>query len=193
MAVAESVPAPTELEAGLAPQSDLRLSLLMASLLGGQIDVSEGPFPGENQARNALALGVAIDHMLSRTFYVGLAPQYVVNVQKSLGGESFRQFDVALRMGAQSQLTQRLHLFSHIAGGYSMMLLSADSGLGDTHPKGMFVSFATGGTFDIASSLFATAELGYQLALDKTGVDGGRTLSVNTRFLRCGLGFGLRL
>jgi hypothetical protein len=166
----------------------IRASVTVLPMFAGQFDASSGNFPGENEAATALAVAPAIDVALGDHFYVGLAPQLINNVQKKLGGPTHLQLDLSLRLGVVGKLGERVSVFSHLLPGYSLLKLEDD----DSNPHGILLGFATGLMVNVTSSFFVSAEMGYQFGRHVArpfGVDE----FFNTRYLRAGLGIGLRL
>ncbi|HEY0709894.1 MAG TPA: hypothetical protein VGG33_23980 [Polyangia bacterium] len=166
----------------------IRASVTVLPMFAGQIDISQGIFPGENEAATALAVAPAIDVALGEYFYVGLAPQLINNVQKKLGGPTHLQLDLSLRLGVLGKLGERVSVFSHLLPGYSVLKLEDD----DSNPHGVLLGFATGVMVNVTSSFFASGEMGYQFGRH-VARPFGSDASFNTRYLRAGLGIGLRL
>ena len=166
--------------AATADDSKMRLGVVLVPMPIGSLK-SPG---GSVDSAVAFAVMPVFDYLVLPNLFVGVAPSYAFNVKaKDGGGDASSQIDLLLRVGGGLPLNEKLQLYGYAAPGYSIVRPPE----GDS-AKGLVLGLHAGAMFDIATKLFLSGEVGYQLGFQKVS-----DVDLKTNYLQIGLGIGKRI
>jgi hypothetical protein len=137
----------------------------------------------------AFAVMPVADFTLYRHLFFGLAPCYTFNLRAN--GSTARpahELDLLVRVGGQAPVTDRLKLYGYLSPGYSY-LRQLPEGNGS---EGLVVGLHGGGMFDITTTFFVNAEIGYQEGFQRATI-AGVDRAFGASFLQIGVGAGVRI
>jgi hypothetical protein len=171
----------TEATAG---DSKMRLAVMLVPMPLGSLKTNLGGTESSADSAVAFAVMPVFDYLVLPNLFVGVAPSYAFNVKaKDGGGDALSQIDLLLRVGGGYPLNEKLQLYGYGAPGYSIIRPSE----GDS-AKGLVLGLHAGAMFDVASKVFLSGELGYQLGFQKVS-----DTDLKTNYLQIGLGVGMRI
>jgi hypothetical protein len=166
------------------PASKMRVGLNLVPMPFGTLK------GGNTSTDAAFAFGVAafFDYSITPNFFIGVAPQYILNLKaKDGGGDASKELDLQLRLGGGAPVSDKIQLYAYVSPGYGIIMPpTGDSG------KGLMVGIHAGGMMDVSPTVFVAAELGYQIGFQKVDV-GGTSVDFKSNFFQIALGGGLRL
>jgi hypothetical protein len=165
---------------------------LAFTLVPEPFGVLKSGFPGSQPSVSsvfAFAVMPVADFTLYRHFFFGLAPCYTFNVRANGSTATpAHELDLLVRIGGQAPITDRLQLYGYLSPGYSY-LRQLPEGNGS---EGIVVGLHGGGMFDVTTTFFVNAEIGYQEGFQRAtiaGLDG----TFGASFLQIGVGAGVRI
>jgi hypothetical protein len=176
---------PTTVSAELGDASRMRLGLVLSPMPTGTFKGAAGST--DTDAKFAFALMPTFDLGLSQFFFIGLAPQFIFNVQPTPTGEAGQELDLRVRLGGIAKVADTIRLFGYAAPGYSFIMVPKKAA-GQENPTGLVVGFAAGAAFDLSPAMYLSAELGYQV-----GYQAANSVDFKSNYLHVGLGLGVRL
>jgi hypothetical protein len=177
-------PTPTVM-GSLGETSALRLGITLAPMPTGTLKSNFLGVESSSSSAFAFAIAPTLDYSINQFVFVGLAPQYIINVKgKDAPGSAGSELDLRLRVGGNAKVADTLMLYGYLAPGYGIVMPSGD---GDS-AKGLVLGFAAGAMLDFTPSVFGNAELGYQVGYQKVS-----DVDAKTNFLHIGIGLGFRL
>ncbi len=186
----------------LGEPSVMRLSLTLAPMPMGTIKSGANGKENSTDLGFAFAIAPAFDYSINQFLFVGLAPQFILNVKPkdempNVKNDAWKQLDLRVRVGGNAKIADTAMLYGYLAPGYSMLMLpdsAKTAGVDD--PAGFILGFAAGAMYDLTPDVFLNGELGYQVGYQKVS---GTFMGVKvegdskTNFLHVGVGLGLRL
>jgi hypothetical protein len=186
--------APGRLQAQeLPPDSRMRLGLTLVPMPFGSLTLASTIYPGVSvsgsvDAKVAFGIMPSFDYLLTRYFFVGVAPQLTFDVKpQNATGDAARELDLLIRLGANAPIADTIQLYGYIAPGYSVVMLPhLDDG------TGFCLGFHGGAMFDLTPKAYLAAELGYQFGYQSTSIL-GQSVDTKTNYFHLGLGAGVHL
>jgi hypothetical protein len=139
----------------------------------------------------AFGLRPAFDYSLNDYFFVGFGPQLFFNVKGEDRDDAGKQLDLLVRVGGHAPVADTLHLYGYLAPGYSIIYPS----VGDD-ASGFALGVGAGAIYSFPGSLFAVADIGYQVGFQEQEVTVlGTTFEFDYKidYLLVGLGLGMKL
>jgi hypothetical protein len=182
--------APPSVAGGLAtaPIGRMRLSFsLVPAPLGS---FSTNVLGSDMSFDTAIAFGLrpAFDFSINDYFFVGIAPQLMLNVKSEDEDDAGKALDLMVRVGGHAPVAETVHLFGYLAPGYSIIYPS----FGDEDPAGFALGIAAGAIYSFPGSLFLVADIGYQIGFQEVTVLGA-DFDAKLSYLLIGLGVGAKL
>lgn len=151
-----------------------------------------GKAKGEDASQDlkfAYGFGLSANYQVIPGLFVGIAPQFILNVKADMAGaKAAKELDLFARVAYSYKVIPGLGVYGEFLPGYSIGMLPSeykDAGL--KNPKGFVLAFGAGATYDVNEQIFLNLGVGYQLGLQKS--DGNK---YGTRFLRVAVGAGMR-
>jgi hypothetical protein len=174
-------------EEPVAAQRRLELGVSLLPMALGKFIASPGGMTITADAAFAAGIGVSASYVVTRGLSIGLAPQAIFNVKvKEDDGAAAKEIDVLARVAYTLPLADGIGIYVEALPGYSLIIPPA----GDT-AKGLVLAGGAGAAMDVTDRVFATLGVGYQVGLQKRS-EGGMDVDVRTRYVRVGLGGGMR-
>jgi len=169
--------------APLSARADLHLGAQVNVMPVGTIEA------GAISTDAAVAFGLQgfIDYGLTRNFYIGAAPQLILNVKSKDSDSSAQELDLFGRVMLRLPVAPGIQLFGYLAPGYSVIFVP-DKPPGVSNPTGFVLGFAGGISYSFTRELFLAGELGYQIGFQST--DGN---DFRSRYLHIGLALGVMI
>jgi hypothetical protein len=189
-ALAQEAPTATAVGSGPVPIGRMRLSFSVVPAPLGSVETTV-PIIGHVSADTAVAFGLrpAFDYSINDYFFVGFAPQFLLNVKgDDSNGSAGKALDLQLRIGGHAPVADRVHLYGYLAPGYSIIFPPS----GNDNATGFVLGVAVGAMYAISDKLFAAADIGYQLGYQEYTFQGA-DFDFHLRYLLIGLGIGMRL
>jgi len=189
-ALAQEAPVATAVGSGPVPIGRMRLSFSIVPAPLGSIE-STVPIIGKVSADTAFAFGLrpAFDYSINDYFFVGFAPQFLLNVKgDDSNGSAGKALDLLLRVGGHAPVADRVHLYGYLSPGYSIIFPPT----GDENATGFVLGVTVGGMYALSDKLFAVADIGYQLGYQEFTIQGA-DFDSHLRYLLIGLGIGMKL
>jgi len=175
---------PTTISSELGDASRMRLGVVLSPM-------PTGTFKGagaDTDAKFAFGLMPTFDIGLNQFLFVGLAPQFIFNVQPDGStGDAAQELDLRVRLGGIAKVADTIRLFGYAAPGYSFIMIP-NKAAGRDNPAGFVLGFAAGAAFDLSPAMYLSGELGYQV-----GYQAANSIDYKSNYLHVGLGLGFRL
>jgi hypothetical protein len=170
----------------------MRLGITLSPMPVGTFKVSALGMSESADTKFAFGIVPTFDYNINEYFFAGLAPQIILNVMpKDTTGSAGKELDLRARVGANAKIADTIRLFGYLAPGYSIIMIP-DKMDGASNPAGFVLGFAGGALFDLTPSVFANAEVGYQVGFQGMSIM-GVSVDAKTNYLHVGLGIGVRL
>lgn len=177
-------PTPT-VSAELGDTSKMRLGVVLSPMPLGSFKGQPG---ADGDAKFAFAVMPTFDFGLNQFLFVGLAPQFIFNVQQDAAtGDAGQELDLRARVGGIAKVADTVRMFGYVAPGYSIVM-RPNKPMGQDNPAGFVLGFAGGAALDLSPTMYLSGELGYQL-----GYQTANDLDFKTNYFHVGLGMGVRL
>jgi hypothetical protein len=174
------------------PTSPMRLGITLSPMPVGTFKAAAGGLSASSDAKFAFGIVPTFDYNINEYLFVGLAPQIILNViPKDADGKAAKELDLRARVGGNAKVADTIRLFGYLAPGYSIIMFP-DKMDGLSNPAGFVLGFAGGALFDLTPSVFANAEVGYQVGFQSVSFMGA-SADLKTNYLHIGLGIGVRL
>lgn len=177
-------PTPT-VSTELGDASKMRLGVVLSPMPLGTFKGAAGV---DGDAKFAFAVMPTFDFGLNEFLFVGLAPQFIFNVQPDLAtGDAGQELDLRARVGAIAKVADTVRMFGYVAPGYSIVMVP-NKPMGTDNPAGFVLGFAGGAALDLSPTMYLSGELGYQVGYQTVS-----SADFKTNYFHVGLGVGLRL
>lgn len=186
----EAAPAAPAPVASSTPASKLRLGLNVVPMPIGKLTFNAGGISVSSDTAFAFGILPFFDYLLTPNFFIGVGPQYILNVKGKNGTDSAgKELDLQLRLGGQAPVSDQLDLYGYLSPGYSIIMVPSGGG---PNPKGFELGIHAGAIFNLSPAAFLNGEIGYQLGFQKATYL-GVSADEKSSFLQIGLGGGIRL
>jgi hypothetical protein len=181
----------------LASAENLMANARVDVLPYGTLEAEAGDFSAEFDTKVAYAIGGELYYMIAPNVWVGVAPRYILNVDpKPTDGQQdddveATQIDLPVRARYAHPVSPQVSMFGVLGLGYSIIQIpdSGDEGEDAPNASGLIAGFGGGATFALGGSLYASAELNYQLGFQSVSED-GLDAKLKSNYLTLGLGVG---
>ncbi len=142
----------------------------------------------------AYGVGIQLNYAVSTHFSLGAAPRLVFNVKADGDNAAAKEFDLRARatLHTASDVSPVFQFFAFAEPGYSYYFVDErDWPTGVDTPTGPVLAFGGGFNYDASSSMFVSAEIGYQLGFQSIR-SMARDADFGFNYLHVGLGVGTR-
>jgi len=189
LAQTPEAPAPV-VSSGLptAPIGRMRLSFSIVPAPLGTFETKAGGVNLSGDMAFAFGLRPAFDYSINEYFFVGVSPQFLLNVKGEDADDAGKELDLLVRVGGHAPVADKLHLYGYLAPGYSIIYPPT----GSDDPAGFVLGITAGAIYSFSDKLFAVADIGYQLGFQEVTVLGA-DFDYRLRYLLIGLGVGMKL
>jgi hypothetical protein len=192
VAAAQELTPAVAADTSLGESSKARLGVVLSPMPAGTFKWSAGPLSGNDDAKFAFGIMPTFDFSLNQFLFIGVAPQYIFNVKPDdSDGDAASELDLRARIGGIAKVADTIRVFGYAAPGYSIVMLPDDVD-GIDNPAGFVLGFAAGAAFDLATSTYLSAEIGYQVGYQSTEIL-NNNVDAKTNYLHLGVGLGFRL
>jgi hypothetical protein len=131
----------------------------------------------------AYGIGLTFSYAVIPGLYVGVAPQFLLNVkEKDATGDAAKAIDLLARVAYVYTVIPKLGIYAEVLPGYSIVMPSS----GDS-AKGFVIAGGVGGMYDVTDQVYVNLGVGYQYGLQKAD-----SIKANLSYLRIAVGAGMK-
>jgi hypothetical protein len=176
VAAAEAAPAATS-------DSKMQVGLNLMPMLLGKAKMEVLGSEVSTDMKLAYGIGVTFGYAVIPGLYVGVAPQFLLNVKgKDQTTDASKAVDLLARIAYVYPVMPQLGVYAEVMPGYSIIMPPE----GDK-AKGFVIAGGVGGNYDINEQIYLNLGVGYQYGMQK--VSG---VKFNLSYLRVAVGAGMR-
>jgi long-subunit fatty acid transport protein len=179
-----------------ASESKMRAGVMFLPMLMGSAGGGDSNDLIWADLKTAYGLGLSFSYKVIAGLSVGVAPQLLLGVKgKDESGDASKEWDLLLRIAYEYTVIPKLDVYGEVLPGYTIIQFpSSRTFLGETppNPKGMVIAFGAGAAYDITDQFFVNLGIGYQMGFAKFTPTGSSEQAMRTKFLRIGLGGGMK-
>jgi hypothetical protein len=177
----EAAPPPAAAPAASESKMQVGLNLLPMVLGKTKSEVLGESVSGDMKL--AYGIGLTFGYAVIPGLYVGVAPQFLLNVKgKDDPGDASKAIDLLVRVAYVYTVAPKIGIYAELLPGYSIVMPPE----GDK-AKGLVIAGGVGGTFDVTDQIYLNLGVGYQYGLQKAG-----DLKMNLSYLRIAVGAGMK-
>ncbi len=184
-AAAAPAPAPEVAPAApaAAPESKMQAGINLLPMLIGKTKTDFGGTDTSVDMKMAYGIGLTFSYAVIPGLYVGVAPQFLLNVkEKDATGDAAKAIDLLARVAYVYTVIPKLGIYAEVLPGYSIVMPSS----GDS-AKGFVIAGGVGGMYDVTDQVYVNLGVGYQYGLQKAD-----SIKANLSYLRIAVGAGMK-
>jgi hypothetical protein len=163
-----------------------QLGLAFLPMAKGRFTASPGGTPKTVDAAFAYGVSLSASYEVLRGLWVGLAPQFTLNVKDKKSPDVAKELDILARVAYAYRPVDTITVYAEVLPGYSLILPP-----GGGVAKGFVVAFGAGTAMDFTDRYFANIGLGYQIGYQNR-MEESTKLQTRTSYVRVTLGGGVR-
>jgi hypothetical protein len=180
-AAAAPAPAPEAAPPPAAPtasDSKMQAGLNLLPMLLGKTKFDGG----DTDMKLAYGIGLSFGYAVIPGLYVGVAPQFLLNVKSKDGGDASKAIDLLVRVAYVYTVAPKIGIYAELLPGYSIIMPPEGS-----KGKGFVIAGGVGANYDVTDQIYLNLGVGYQYGLQK--VDSAKA---NLSYLRIAVGAGMK-